>query len=195
MKKLLILVMLLLMANVCWAADLDAPAAKKVVGVFLEAPVTYANNETVRKLIPNKANDLFPASSFTVLPFDTTTMEMRTYREDNRMVMTEYYSQPLNRSDIQKISKGLNCNYALFITVNNNTPRVSVGLFSITFKTTVTCDVRLLNVETGKYIVSKQIMKDGSSTAIYAGVPSFDNAYNEALEKALKEITIDTTLL
>jgi hypothetical protein len=185
----------MLVANVCWAADLDIPPAKKVIGVFLEAPVTYANNENVRKLIPAKAQELFPSKSFTVLPFDTTTLEMRTYREDNRMIMTQYYSQPLNRSDIQKISKGLNCDYALFITVSNDAPRVSSGLFSISFKTTVTCDVRLLNIETGKYIVSKQIVKDGSSTSFYMGVPSFDHAYNEALEKSLKEITIDPALL
>lgn len=180
---------------VCLAADIDTSSDKKIIGVFLEAPATYANNENIRKLVPIKANELFPKSLFTVLPMDTTQTEMRTYREDNHMIFNQYYAQPLNRADIQKIAKGLSCNYALFITVNNDIPRVSAGFFSTSFKTTITCDVRLLNVETGKYVVSKQIMKDGSSTAVLAGVPSFDNAYNEALDKALKEINIDISTL
>lgn len=196
LKKLLICcLMLMVIGPMCFAAELDKPVDKKIVGVFLDAPATYANNENIRKLAPAKANELFPKTSFVVLPMDTTQTEMRTYREDNHMIFNQYYSQPLNRADIQKIAKGLNCNYALFITVNNDIPRVSAGLFSTSFKTTVTCDVRLLDVETGKYIVSKQIMKDGSSTAVLAGVPSFDNAYNEALDKAFKELTIDTSTL
>lgn len=190
-KIILAVAVLLLVVSSCFAADVQP----KTIGVFLDAPSTYVNNETVRKMIPEKAKTLFPSPNYNVLPFDQTQMEMRTYREDNRMIVNQYYSQPLNREDIQKISKGLNCDYALFITVSNAAPRVSSGLFSVTFRTSVTCDVRLLNIETGKYIMSKEIVKDGSSTAVVAGVPSFDKAYNEALEKALDELKVDLTAI
>ena len=171
------------------------PDLTPTIGIFLEAPVTYATNETVRKVVPEKAKSLFPSRSFNVLPFEQTALELRTYKEDHRMNVNQYYSQPVNRQDIQTIGKGLNCDYALFIIINNDAPRVSAGLFSVSFKTTVTCDVRLLDIASGKYLTSKAITKDGSSTAVVMGVPSFDNAYNEALGKALDELTIDTSML
>lgn len=200
-KLLLTAITLLLTVSFCFAGppeskpvvfDTAPPGTdKKVIGIFLEAPMTYVNNETVRVLVPAKAKEKLPTTVFTILPFEKTEMALRTYKEDNRMVVNQYYSQPLNRSDIQKISKELGAEYALFIIVSNDAPRVGAGLFSMTFRTTVTCDVRLLHVESGKYITSKQIVKDGSSTAIYMGVPSFENAYREALEKALSELTVD----
>jgi len=191
MQKILIVLFIMLIMP-CTSA---APNDKTTIGIFMEAPVTFVNNETVRKTVPEKAKSLFPAGYFNVLPFDMTSMELRTYKEDNRMVVNQYYSQPVNREDIQKISKGLNCDYALFIIITNDAPRVSSGLFSITFRTTVTCDVRLLDINTGKYLTSKQIIKDGSSTAVYMGVPSFDKAYREALGKALEELTLDTSVM
>lgn len=191
MRKILIVLLIMLVMPCVSAATNDKPT----IGIFMEAPVTFANNETVRKSVPEKSKILFPATQFNVLPFDTTSMELRTYKEDHRMNVNQYYSQPVNREDIQKISKSLNCDYALFIIITNDAPRVSAGLFSVSFKTTVTCDVRLLNIETGKYLTSKQIIKDGASTAVYMGVPSFDNAYKEALGKALDELTLDTSVM
>ncbi|MEA4835571.1 MAG: hypothetical protein VB133_10605 [Anaeromusa sp.] len=193
MKKLFLTLLLILFIMPC--AFAATPDQTPTIGIFLEAPVTYANNETVRKVVPEKAKSLFPARSFNVLPFEQTSRELRTYKEDHRMNVNQYYSQPVNRQDIQSICKVLNCDYALFITINNDAPRVSAGLFSVSFKTSVTCDVRLLDIASGKYLTSKAITKDGSSTAVIMGVPSFDNAYNEALGKALDELTIDTSKL
>lgn len=191
MKKIIITFLLMLIMPLVYASPEDKPT----IGVFMEAPVTFVNNETVREAIPKKAKELFPAKDFNLIPFETTTLELRTYKEDHRMNITPQYSQPVNRQDIQTIAKGLNCDYALFIIISNDAPRVSAGLFSVSFKTTVTCDVRLLDISTGNYLTSKQIVKDGSSTSVFMGVPSFDKAYREALEKALNELTIDTTLL
>ncbi|MBP2653369.1 MAG: hypothetical protein H6Q73_938 [Firmicutes bacterium] len=200
MKKILLMCFLILSFNAVSFASILDPDEKptpyiKTVGIFLDAPMSYVDNETVRTLIPEKAKELFPRLKFDLLPFDKTEMALRTYREDHRMIVNQYFSQPLNRNDIQAIGKDLSCDYALFIKISNGPPRVSSGLLSTTFKTTVICDVRLLDIATGNYIISKQIVKDGKSTAIYAGVPSFDKAYNEALEKTLKELTIDTSTL
>ena len=192
MRKLLLLTILsiILLSGTCLAADDPQP---KLLGVFIEAPVTFVNNETVRQVLPEKIKAMVP-NTIAILPFDQTEMALRTYKEDNRMVVNQYYSQPVNRLDIQKIGKALNLTHALFIIINNDAPRFSAGLFSTTFKTTVTCDVRLLNIETGNYITSKQIVKDGSSTSVYMGVPSFDRAYREALLKALEEVNITSNM-
>lgn len=197
MKKFILLLIILSWCLPASAASFDwtDPSAKPTIGIFLEAPPTYVNNETVRKIVPEKTKAFFPETAFNVLPFDTTAMALRTYKEDHRMNVNQYYSQPINRQDMQSMSKDLNCDYALFVIINNDAPRVSAGMFSVSFKTTVTCDVRVLDVASGKYLSSKAITKDGSSTSVMMGVPSFDNAYNEALKKALDEMTIDTKLL
>ena len=156
--------------------------------------MTYVRNETVRKVVPEKVMAKLP-KVFSILPYDTTEMAARTYREDNRMIVNQYYSQPLNRADITKISKELKCDYALFIKIEAGPPRAKIGFLSSSFETTVTCDIRLLNVSTGKYVISKQIVKDGTSNGVYMFTPSFDVAYNEALEKALTEINFDPKII
>jgi len=196
MKRILLFLLLIFsFTAVAYADNFDTEYQPKTVGIFLEAPMSYVNNEIVRTMVPEKVRAIFPKFKFDILPYDKTDMALRTYKEDNRMIVNQYYSQPVNRKDIQQIGQSLNADYALFIIITNGPPRVSSGLLSVSFKTTVTCDVRLLNIATGEYVVSKQIIKDGKSTAIYAGVPSFDKAYNEALEKALQELTIDTSSL
>lgn len=205
MKKLLVLVLLLTFSGFCAAAPDTTPPVNppavteiptfKTIGIFLEAPNTYASNEKVRTLVPEKTIPMFPKQMFTVLPFDQTAMAVRTYKEDNRMIINQYVTTPLNRADIQKIGKELKCDYVLFLKVDNSPPRFGAGLFSMSFKTTVTVDVRLLNIETNQYLMSKEIVKDGSSTAVYMGVPSFDNAYAEALQKALDDFQIPKPLL
>lgn len=173
----------------------DLNTNKKTVGIFLEAPLTYVKNETVRKIVPEKVVTKLPKTYFTILPYDDTEMAVRTYREDNRMIVNQYYSKPLNRADIINIAKEVKCDYALFIKIETGFPRARIGLFARSFETTVTCDVRLLNISTGKYVLSKQIVKDGTSTSIVLGVPSFDHAYTEALTKALDELVLDDKII
>ena len=204
MKIFIITLLLMITAASSIAAPIPVPTVfvpsldlspTKTVGIFLEAPPTYINNEKIRSIIPEKTIPMFPRAKFTVLPFDQTAMSVRTYKEDNRMIVNQYYSTPLNRSDIQKIGKELKCDYVLWLKVDNSAPRVGAGLFSISFKTTVTADVRLLNIETMQYLISKEIVKDGSSTAMIMGIPSFENAYAEALQKALDEFIITPATL
>lgn len=169
---------------------------KKKVAIFLDAPLTYVDNKTVRKLVPEKTKKLFEETVLDVIPFNDSMLAMRTYLEDNRMIMNEYFSQPLNRDDLSKICKELNADYALFIKITNSEPRLSSILFIMTYKTTVTCDARFFDVLAHKYIISKSIVKDGSTTTLaILGFPDFDNAYTEALKKALNELDIDKNKL
>lgn len=206
MKKLfMVLFMLLALTGVASAETMAdkvkasanvAPEDKRIIGVFMEAPVTFVNNEKVRMMVPAKAKEMLSEPRFTILPMEDTAMAMQVYKEDNHLETgTPYYTKPLNRKDIQAMAQKLNCNYALFITVSNDAPRFSAGLFSFSYKTTITCNFRIVDVATGEYAIAKQIIKDGSSTAIIGGLPSFDNAYLDALKKAFDEMKIDTTKL
>jgi len=192
-KILVVLLVVSSMISICSAAE--TPSAKKVIGVFLEAPLNYENNSRAEKLIMDKTNKLFFSDNFIILPTDATALEMRTYREDNHLLVDQYSSQFLTRAQILTVSKNLSCDYALFITLSNETPDIIYGFFSKYFKTNVTCDLRLLDVRTGRYLFTKKITKEGANGAPYTGVPSFDTLYNNVLEKTLKALVIDTSSL
>ena len=194
-KKILSAVIFLLAFSNIAIANAPASSPKKVIGIVLEAPATYANNQTVRELVPEKVAVLFPEDRFIVLPFEQTSAAVRTYREDKRLPDSGDHFVPLNREDIMTLLKPLNCDYAFFIKVTNSQPRTSSGVFTSTARTTVTCDIRLLDLKTGQYKITKEIIKDGRSTSgpMYGGSPSLNRAYERALNSALDEIQIDTS--
>lgn len=205
MKKVLLMVCLMML--VCLTCSAESMADRvanatfegtvKKVSVLLDAPVTYADNEEIRKLIPAKASEIFKRPKFEVLPFDEGQMMKKIYREENNMITIDYATSitPLKMADVKAIGESLGSDYVLLLNVNNTAPRMGVGLFSVSFKTTITCDARLMDVQSGKYVMMKQTVKDGSSTAVLAGVPSFDNAYKDALAKSINELKVDTTNL
>ena len=201
MKKVLLLIgMLMLLCTTCVAAEtmaekvanaqFDASTAKRIV-VFLDAPMTYADNEKIRTLVPAKSKLLFPRPKYDLVPYDDAQMALKIYREEHDMTINNYTVKNLKIADIQALGKGAKADYAMVLIVRNSYPRVSSGFMSVSFKTTVTCDIRILNVTSGQYVLSKQIVKDGTSTSYMGGIPSFDNAYSEALEKALSEVQVD----
>lgn len=204
MKKVLLMVMgLLLLASTCVAGPMSERVAEmatfdgdvKKVAVLLDAPVTYADNERVRELIPQRAAEIFPKPKFEILPFEESQMAKKIYREENGLITLDgaVALTPLKMADVKALGEELGANYVLLMNVSNSAPRVGIGLFSSSFKTTITCDTRLMDVSAGKYIIMKQTVKDGKSTAVLGGVPSFDRAYQDALTKSIAEFEIDTT--
>ncbi|HEY3425278.1 MAG TPA: hypothetical protein VGL27_10820 [Negativicutes bacterium] len=205
MNKLITLCICLLfsLSSLCLANPAAAPGTannqplaqhKKIVGIFFEAPATYATNETVQSMVIGNANFFFPSRRFSLIPLDTTNMAIKEYRTKNHL-SNVYSPPPLDRVAIQKMAKELNCDYAFFITVTKGLPGMSAGFSSATYSSSIICDIKLLNVETGNYVISKQMVRDGSSDTIRAGIPVYESAYFNALETAMKELTLDTSML
>ena len=211
MKKVLsILFALMMLSSFCYASEVKSEESMadkvttakftgevKKLAILLDAPMTYADNEKIRTLVPEKVASIFKKPKFEILPFDDAQMQKKIYREENNMVTSDYATiSALKMADVQALGKQLGADYVLFLNVHNTMPRVGVGFFSMSFKTTITCDMRLMNVADGKYSFMKQVVKDGSSTAVMYGVPSFDSAYRDALSKALEGLSaIDTSNL
>lgn len=176
--------------------------AQSTVAIILDAPAIYADNEKLQKTVPSFAQKNFPAPKFAVLPFEEAQTQVKIYREENNLVALQqdidYQAAdqsriPLKQKDLLALGKSLHADYILLLVLSNTPPRMASGFFDVSYKTTITVDIRLFDVKTNKYIYLKQIRKDGKSTAILGGLPSFNNAYNNAVEKALKEIVIDTS--
>lgn len=220
MRKIFFLMISLCMfSSVCLASMADKVNAissytgeTKKVSVLLDAPLGYVSNEEIRKIVVDKADEMFPTPQFLVTPFEDSQMMKQIYREEHGMPTTEYASNfgtTLKMADIQAIGQSLNTDYVLFIQVSDSGPSYSSsntwipfigGVSSTKAKTSVKCDVRIMNVKTGKYVAMKQTVKDGAdSSSSFMGIggdmPSFDKAYQEAIERCLFELDIDTSKL
>ena len=213
------MISLCMFSSVCLASMADKVNAissytgeTKKVSVLLDAPLGYVSNEEVRKIVVDKADEMFPTPQFLVTPFEDSQMMKQIYREEHGMPTTEYASNfgtTLKMADIQAIGQSLNTDYVLFIQVSDSGPSYSSsntwipfigGVSSTKAKTSVKCDVRIMNVKTGKYVAMKQTVKDGAdSSSSFMGIggdmPSFDKAYQEAIERCLFELDIDTSKL
>lgn len=203
-KIFLLMISLCMFSSVCLASMADKVNAissytgeTKKVSVLLDAPLGYVSNEEIRKIVVDKADEMFPTPQFLVTPFEDSQMMKQIYREEHGMPTTEYASNfgtTLKMADIQAIGQSLNTDYVLFIQVSDSGPSYSSsntwipfigGVSSTKAKTSVKCDVRIMNVKTGKYVAMKQTVKDGAdSSSSFMGIggdmPSFDKAYQEA---------------
>lgn len=221
MKKILLMIMCLcLFSSVCFAESMADRVAKnlaytgetKRVSVLLDAPVSYADNEEIRHMVVEKAEELFPSPKFIVNPFEDGQMMKKIYREEHGMATNPEtigydFGPKLKMADIKAIGESLNADYVLFIQVSNSQPQVSGGGTFIPFfgsvssskvKATITCDIRVLDVKAGRYTVMKEIVKEGKSSStsvmgIGSDGPSFSKAYMEAIERCLYEADIDTS--
>lgn len=220
MKKIFLLIISLLMLNsICFASMADKVNAissytgeTKKVSVLLDAPLTYVSNEEIRNMVVDKAEEMFPTPQFLVTPFEDSQMMKQIYREEHGMPTEEnmsLFGTALKMADIQAIGQSLSTDYVLFIQVSDSGPSYSNSNTWVPFlgsigsskaKTSVKCDIRIMDVKTGKYIAMKQTVKDGaSSSTTVMGIggeqPSFDKAYMEAIERCLYEVDIDTSKL
>ena len=187
-KIFLLMISLCMFSSVCLASMADKVNAissytgeTKKVSVLLDASLGYVSNEEIRKIVVDKADEMFPTPQFLVTPFEDSQMMKQIYREEHGMPTTEYASNfgtTLKMADIQAIGQSLNTDYVLFIQVSDSGPSYSSsntwipfigGVSSTKAKTSVKCDVRIMNVKTGKYVAMKQTVKDGadSSSSFY----------------------------
>ena len=174
--------------------------AQEQVAVFLEAPVTFCQEAKVHKMVDEKVALIFEKDKFEVMPLAQAINAVQIYRAENDMTALSSsgwgrYAVALKKEDIYSIAKELECDYVFFVRLSNDMPRYSSRLFHSSAKTTISCDVRVLNVAGNKYTFSKQVYSDGKSTAIYMGAPSFERAYFKAFSKALDKIKIDTSTI
>lgn len=176
-------------------AILTDSVPKKNVAVFIEIPMQYHDKAVPHQIVADKINDFLPPAKFNILPLDKSEQEMMYYKEDKGIVMNEYLTWRASREDLQTICKNLgeDVDYAFLAIITAGLPKSDGGLFTMTFSIAVTCDIRLFDVSTGRFIASSKVEKIGKSTraVLYGGIPSYDHAYNEAIRKALKELKLD----
>lgn len=195
MKKIFKLMVMSILMVMC---TMGLASAQEKVAIFLEAPLSFCSDAKVHKMVDEKAAKIFTANKFQLVPLADALSQIQVYREEHDMsslVSSGWsgYAIPLKKEHVQAIGRNMGADYVFFVRLTNDMPRYSSGFMSLTAKTNISCDARVMNVGQGQYTYMKIINTEGKSTAIYAGTPSFDKAYFRAFEKAFEQIQIDTS--
>lgn len=174
-------------------------AADKVV-VLLEAPQVFCNNAEVHAAIDEKTAQLFPKDRFEVMSFADSFKMTEAYRIENGMNETIAegrggYTKAFRKENVEAFCKKAAANYVLYFKLYNDNAVYGRNMLGNTAKTTIICETRVLNGGSNAYTFSKQILEKGKSTAVYAGMPSFEHAYLYAFKKALGVLTIDPSAI
>jgi hypothetical protein len=189
---------LCLMAIVAFAAPgAAAPAdqsagAEKVVAIgnpnvciLVDGAIGKKTPDTLAKRLPN----LIDQTKYTLMPLEKGNDAVQQYKTSNKMVINQFYTEPLHTSDATAIARSLNCDYAVFIRLVHSIPKLDGGLINTRYEVFLTFYVRVISTADGKVVLSKSTVKSGTSNAIYMGSPSLENAYAEALGRILDEVT------
>lgn len=174
--------------------------AQETVGILLEAPIEFCNDENVHELIDGKTAVLFSKERFDVMSTKDSVAATDAYRKTNNMadMINEGrggYTKPMRMDNVIGLGKQMGADYVLFFKLSNDAPKMGGNFLGATVKANIICEIRVLNVAKGMYSVNKQIVEKGKSTAIYQGIPSFNHAYFYAFQKAINMLTIDTSTL
>ena len=170
--------------------------AEEKIGIVLEAPLDFCNDAEVQSLIDTKASSLFPKDRFKVMSTKDSVEAAANYRKNNKMsdVIGEGrggYTMPMRKDNVKAFGESIGANYVLFFKLSNDAPKYGTGFYSTSVKANIICEIRVMNVAKDMFTVNKQIVEKGKSTAVYAGLPSFNHAYKYAFTKALQMLTLD----
>lgn len=198
------LMRVLMVAMVLLLSTVGIGEAASKVGLIIDAPLYYINDETVQAQLDAKCLELFPQGQFEVLPVKDTVIATQLYREEHGLAGTvtnssggeASYEWALKQNEIAEIGKSLDCNYIFLIRVTGNGTAVA-NMFESGVKATLLLDARVLNLEQNKYTFLKQIVTESKSSKSMVPFnfsrPNYKKAFAKAMQKSLKELKIDTT--
>lgn len=171
-------------------AEQPASAEKIAIGnpnvcILVDGAVGKKTPDTLAKRLPN----LIDQTKYTLIPFAKSNEAIQQYKASNKMVINQFYTEPLHVSDAAAIARSLNCDYAVFIRLVHSIPKLDGGLINTRYEVFLTYYVRVISSADGKVVLNQNTVKSGTSNAIYMGTPSLENAYAEALGRILDEVT------
>ncbi len=175
------------------AAPADQPAgAEKIVAIgnpnvciLVDGAIGKKTPDTLAKRLPN----IIDQTKYTLMPLEKVNAAVQQYKASNKMVINQFYTEPLHTSDATAIARSLNCDYAVFVRLVHSIPKLDGGLINTRYEVFLTFHVRVISTAGGKIVLNKNTVKSGTSNAIYMGSPSLENAYAEALGRILDEVT------
>ena len=207
MKKIfLLMISLLVFCSVCSAQSMSEKIAQslytgesKKIAVILDIPVEYINNEDIKKLVQDKANGIFKAPKFEMLPFDDVQLAKLTYCEEHGIPTFSYKHSANNAAlriyDLKNIGNKLQADYVFYIGLTTSNAIQSEGMFDTSSSATGRCEAKLLDVDNGNYVYQQVLVEEGKSTSWFSDISSPKRAYMDAVKKCIEKIDIDTTKL
>lgn len=198
------LMKVLMLAMVLLVSAVSATEAAPKVGMIIDAPLYYINDEKVQTQLDEKCAALFPQGQFETIPVKETVIAAQLYREEHGLAGTvtnanggeASYEWALKQDEIAELGRSLGCDYVFLLRVTGNSKDVA-SMFDSGIKASILFDARVLNMTQNKYTFLKQIVTESKSTKTMLpfnfSKPNYKKAFDKAMKKSLKELTIDIT--
>ena len=107
--------------------------AQEKVGILLEAPIEFCNDENVHELIDGKTSALFSKDRFYVMSTKDSVAATDAYRKTNNMadMINEGrggYTKPMRMDNVIGLGKQMGADYVLFFKLSNDAPKMGGNL-------------------------------------------------------------------
>ena len=200
MKKILLTLTLFLFCSAASAEEItfdDSPtySAPKKVAIFVVLPgYGVAKPDEVRESIHENIASKLEKDGFIVIPQEKSRTIARTYAREN-LAGPVYYGieSPITfkKEDISAITKESGADIGVLVQAAVTDTKIKAGFMKVSTQQTVTCELRILDIETNSYVADTTYSADGKSSAgPYGGMPSSDRAFMRAVDGALEKIVL-----
>ena len=158
MRKILLLVIAFLMVScTCLAAGTK-------VCVIADIPMVLKNDKAVLAEIDTNVRKVFRPYKFDITPsLEETLLHLRQYRQDNGLIAPNGGGAFLKTKDVQNIGNLLKADYVFHIEAFPQGVRGKVSVFSARIKYDAVCNLKVLNVRTGEFVIVKQFTESGDT--------------------------------
>lgn len=185
MKKILLLVLILLM----WCCSCLAAGTR--VGVIVDMPMILKNEKGIISEIDNGVRKIFKSYKFEIVPsLEESMLLVRQYRRDNGLIDQNGGGDFLKTKDVQNLGELFKSDYVFHIEAFPLALRGKASLFSARIKYNAICNLKVLNVRTGEFVIIKQFNEEGDTGTSYGKMIKH---FSEFIPNSLNNAKIDVS--
>lgn len=187
MKKIVLLVLGLLM----WSCN--CLAAGTTVSVIADIPMMLKNDKATINEIDNNVRKIFKSYKFEVTPnIEEALLLVRQYRQDNGLLAKNGGGDFLKTKDVQNLGKMFKTDYVFHIEAFPQALRGKASLFSARVKYNAICNLKVMNVRTGEFVIVKQFTEEGDTGTSYGKMVKH---FSEFIPNSLNNAKLDVSAL
>lgn len=173
------------------------------VGVVLDGPIYYINDEKSQAAFQEYFDTLFAGSGHSVLPVEKTVWEAQLFREENGIaeIITNAnggegsYKYRLNDDEVAAFGKQMECDYVVYVHMLGNRSEVA-HMFSSGVKASLVMTTKVFNIAQNKYtgvsVVGGEVTNNDTRNLRFpiGHSPTYKRAFNKAIESGLEKTNI-----
>ena len=159
------------------------------VAIFVGVPSQgFEDPDAARNNIFESLQKQFITLGYEVIPLERSRTVGRSYQRENNPYNIPNFVYEFKKDDLVNMGTELNAGLVVHVSAVVTDVRFKPGFLTVSTQNTVTCDIRIIDSNSDKYLLDTNFAATGKSSS------SFDKAFLRALNKALEEINLQTIL-